>query len=138
MLPFDAVNFLPVIAATIASMALGMLWYSPKGFGALWMRLTGVTMEQAQQTDIKVATAKTFVNTLVGVYVIALMLTLVGPASLGEGMTLGVLLMLATAVPMQVSGLIWEFRPVQLMYLNVGFSLVSVLMTITILMQWPG
>jgi hypothetical protein len=138
MLPFESVNIVAVLAATVVSMILGMLWYSPKGFGALWMQLTGITMEQAHNTDMKVAMAKGFVNTLIGVYVVALILTLVGPASLVEGMMLGALLMLATAVPMQISGLIWEYRPVQLMYINVGYSLVSTVITITILMNWPA
>jgi len=38
-----SINYIAVILATLSSMAVGAIWYTPRVFGKLWMRLTGVT-----------------------------------------------------------------------------------------------
>ncbi len=40
------INFLALIAATVAKGMLGWLWYSPLLFLKAWMRLTGITDAQ--------------------------------------------------------------------------------------------
>ena len=36
------VNFVAVVLAAISTMVVGSLWYSPSGFGTLWMKLAKV------------------------------------------------------------------------------------------------
>lgn len=40
------VNYLAVLAATVASFMFGWLWYSPVLFGKPWMKILGYTEEQ--------------------------------------------------------------------------------------------
>lgn len=42
------VNYFAVVLAALSTMAVGSLWYSPKGFGTLWMKLTKVKMNSKQ------------------------------------------------------------------------------------------
>jgi len=114
-----------------------MIWYSPKVFGKLWMELTGITMEQTKQCDMKIAMPKAFASTFVGTYVLALLIIIAAPETLTEGIILGVLLMLVLPVPMEINGLIWERRPGKLMQINVSHSLVTTLVGVVILMNWP-
>ncbi len=41
---------LEILFATIVSNAIGMFWYSPKGFGTTWLRLKGVTPEMLEES----------------------------------------------------------------------------------------
>lgn len=47
-MPNTDINYLAVIAATIASMGIGALWYSSILFGKKWMKLIGKTKEELQ------------------------------------------------------------------------------------------
>ena len=38
-------NVLPLFGAALIPMIVGAIWYNPKVFGTLWMRLTGKTEE---------------------------------------------------------------------------------------------
>ncbi|GAB4494684.1 MAG: hypothetical protein OHK0019_21730 [Saprospiraceae bacterium] len=41
-------NFLPIVVAALVPTVLGFIWYHPKVFGTLWMRVSGVTEEQTK------------------------------------------------------------------------------------------
>jgi|SRR6218665_647394 len=45
-------NFYAVIAATFVTLVVGFVWYSPKVFGTIWMRETGITEEKARQSNM--------------------------------------------------------------------------------------
>lgn len=45
-------NFYAVIAATFVTLLVGFIWYSPKVFGTIWMRETGITEEKAKQSNM--------------------------------------------------------------------------------------
>ena len=47
----DMMNVWAVLAAAIASMILGGLWYSPLLFANAWMRASGVTEEKAKNGE---------------------------------------------------------------------------------------
>ena len=48
-----AVNYMTVLAAAVASMAVGLLWYSPLLFGKPWMKLMGLTDKKTCQRQKK-------------------------------------------------------------------------------------
>ncbi|HEY4267070.1 MAG TPA: DUF1761 domain-containing protein, partial [Galbitalea sp.] len=37
-----SINYIAVILATLSSMIIGSVWYTPKVFGNYWMKLSGV------------------------------------------------------------------------------------------------
>lgn len=45
-------NIIAILVAALVPMVLGFIWYHPKVFGTLWMQLTGMTEEKAQQGNM--------------------------------------------------------------------------------------
>jgi Protein of unknown function (DUF1761) len=76
------VSFLPILAAGIASMLVTWLWYHPKVFGSVWMRLENFTPEMVERgrkrmplmafigliASMLVAWVMSYVGILLGVY----------------------------------------------------------------------
>jgi uncharacterized protein DUF1761 len=62
------INWLAVIAATVASFAVGAIWYSPVLFTKVWQRESGVTDERAKSSNMPLiftgALALTFLATV--------------------------------------------------------------------------
>lgn len=136
MVPFSEVSLPAVVAGTLVAMFLGMAWYSPKAFGTVWAKLTGVNMDEAAK-DMKRAFGTGILATFIGVYFIAVLLTMASPPSLQEALKWVVLLWLATIVPAELSGVAWERRPMQLLYINAGYTLVMFALVVTVLMKMP-
>src|ERR1700680_3643927 len=67
------INFLALVAATVAKGVLGWLWYSPPLFLKPWMRLTGVTdaqMKAGMGKALAVEVAGNFVMAFVLVHAV--------------------------------------------------------------------
>ncbi len=62
------INWLAVLLATLASMVVGSVWYVPKVFGSIWMKLAKLTpkdMETGGWTPIAVSIATSAVTAFV-------------------------------------------------------------------------
>lgn len=45
-------NPLAIIISGLSAMVVGYIWYSPKVFGTIWMKETGMTVEKAKQGNM--------------------------------------------------------------------------------------
>jgi hypothetical protein len=108
-----------VLAAGVASMVLGGLWYSPVLFGKAWSAASGVTEAQAKSASMAKTMGTAFVLALIGAAVFAMFL---GPKPAP---------MFATAAGLS-AGLCWvagsfginylfEQRPLRLFLINGGY-----------------
>ena len=79
------VNYLAVVAAAVATFALGGLWYSPALFGKVWQREAGVTEEKMKSANMTLIFGLTFVLALIAAWVFALFLGPRPPMALGLG-----------------------------------------------------
>ena len=79
------VNYFAVIAAAVATFALGGLWYSPALFGKAWQREAGVSEAQMKNANMALIFGLTFVLSLIAAWVFALFLGPRPPMSLGLG-----------------------------------------------------
>lgn len=57
-------NFIAILVAALVPMVLGFIWYHPKVFGTVWMQLTGMTEEKAQQGNMFVKFGLAFLFSL--------------------------------------------------------------------------
>lgn len=138
MLPFADVNIVAVVVSTIAMMGLGFTWYSPKVFGTAWMGLVGMTEETMKNADMQKSMGIGFLATLINAYFVALILAIVGTGTVKEAIVLVTILWLATALPGELHGVAWEQRPMKLLSINAGFTLVGYVVAAVILQSWPA
>ncbi len=115
------INWLSVIAGTIISLLLGMVWYSPTVFGTPWMRLSKIT-PNAQ--DLKNMHYTLLGAALVGFTLslgMAWIVAMNKPHSFVAGMYKGLWLWLFFIVPTHFSSVVWEKKPWELFLIHVGY-----------------
>ena len=75
---YAEINYLAVLAAAVAAMAVGSIWYSPMLFASAWMAENKFGPKDL--VDPKIAMAKTFVASLVLAFGMAALFLLLAPA----------------------------------------------------------
>lgn len=63
-------NWIAVIGAALVTLPVGFIWYSPKVFGTIWMRESGMTEEKAKGSNM----AKVFGLAIIFSFILAFML----------------------------------------------------------------
>src|SRR3989344_920593 len=116
----ETVNYLAVLAATVAAYAVGALWHSPVGFGAYWMRLMGFTQDSMRTMPLTAAQAMTvgFVVMLVQAFVLAYLMVLIGIDSISLALQLGAWVWLGFLAPTLANGWLWEGKSLKLFAFN--------------------
>jgi hypothetical protein len=123
-----------VLAAGVASMILGALWYSPALFGKAWSTASGVTEAQAKSANMAKTLGAAFVLAVIGAAVFAMFL---GPRPAP---------MFATAAGL-AAGLCWvagsfginylfERRPLRLFLINGGYHTLQYTLIGAVLGVW--
>jgi hypothetical protein len=128
-------HIVPILAATVAKMALGALWYSNALFFKPWIRMSGTTEEQ-----IKQRLPKALVFDLIGSFLMALVLfhtiRWAEANTVVSGLFVGFLNWLGFVAVATVSTITYEKKPIMLYLLNNGYQLVSILVMSAILAVW--
>ena len=133
-MPDVTIDWVGVIVATLAAMVLGALWYGPL-FGKQWFALIGKTREELQgNAGIGYGIA------IVGSFILSIVMTYVtqwGAAEgFGEGAIVGIVMWAGFVISTQVTGMVFEGRPWELIMLNSGGSLLSFLIVGGIVSQF--
>ena len=63
------INWLAVVLATLSTMVVGSVWYTPKVFGNAWIKLARI--DKKHMADARVAIATTLVVSFISAYVLA-------------------------------------------------------------------
>ena len=138
-----SVNYLAILAAGIASMAIGFLWYSPMVLGKPWMKMMGFTKEsmKAAQKEMGKYYALSFVATLVTAYVLSHIIVLsesfYGRGYVATGLTTGFFAWLGFVAPVQMADVIFSVkRSWKLFSINTGYQLTALLAMGIIIGLW--
>lgn len=136
MLP--AVNYVLVVVAAVATIALGFAWYGPMLFGKQWMRLMGYTKEsmEAAKKEMGKTYAVSTVGALVMAFVLAVVLKLFGSMTLLGGVKTGFLIWLGFVGPVQMTEVLFGGKKWDLFYINTGYQLASLVVMGAILALW--
>ncbi len=122
-------SLLPVVAAGLAMFLLGHIWYHRKVFGGVWMRLTNLTPETAEEgkrrsffysvvsllAAIVLASAMQYVGQLVGVY------------GALQGVVFAASIWIGFMVPALVGQVLWEGKAARLYAINAGYWLAALI-----------
>jgi hypothetical protein len=99
---FEGINFLAVLAATVAGMAVGFIWYGPL-FGKLWMKESGLKAEDIKPKDAMKANFISIVTSFITFWGLALVMKLMGTAGALPGILAGAGMAAAFIVTSQIS-----------------------------------
>jgi hypothetical protein len=132
------VNYWAVVIATISTMIVGSVWYTPKVFGNYWMRVAKVDMED-RNAVISIIT--TLIVSFISAWVLA-MATQVAWMALGGSYLLvalltGILLWAGFTAARFITHDAFEGRPAGLTILNIAHELVTIVIMALIIGVWP-
>ena len=112
----QGVNWVALIAAGIASMIVGFIWYGPL-FGKMWMKMTG-KKEMGDKKDMPKTYGILFIGSLVTAYALSV---------LGPSMQVAFWVWLGFQATLLLHSVLFEGKSWNLYFLNAGHQLVSLL-----------
>jgi uncharacterized membrane protein YjjP (DUF1212 family) len=132
----SSINLLAVLAATIARMALGGIWYSPPVFGRTWMALAGRSPEDVRAQMPK-ALAVDLITSLVMAFVLAQAVRYAGAGNIVQGAAVGFYAWLGFIATTTAGVAVYERRPLRLLQITNGWQVISLVVMGAILAAWP-
>jgi len=136
---WEHINLVAVLAAGIANMVIGALWYSPILFGRKWMAVIGKSdteLEEMKKEGMTKAYVLSFISALVMAYALALFVGFVDAVTIWDGVKVGLYAWLGFIATTSLATVLFEQRPFGLYFINNGFNLVALLVMGTILVMW--
>jgi hypothetical protein len=127
MIDFTDINYFAVLIATLVTMVLGFLWYSPVLFSHAWVKEMGLKMEQMSGGG-PLTYVLTALTALFGAFILAILVSMVGEKTIISGITVGVLIGISISVKIGMNFL-FENRTLKLYLITIGYHLVSYLLT---------
>ncbi len=138
------INYIAVIVAAIAQMALGFIWYGPL-FGKQWTTLMGWSEAEmaAGRAKMEKEGWKTYGLQFIGALVMAYMLAHVSYLALvyasspvNGGITSAFWMWLGFIAPVMMGTVLWDGKPWKLFFLQSGYYLVGLLIMGAIIGSW--
>ncbi len=136
------INYWTVILATLSSMVVGSIWYTPKVFGNAWMRLAKVTPPDSRAASAAVVPILvTVVVSFVTAWVLAGAATIAwhfyGGSYLMAALVTGLLLWAGFTAARFITHDAFEGRPAALTLMNCMHELVTIVVMALIIGVWP-
>ena len=134
----ESVSLISVLGATVASIAVGFVWYGPL-FGKQWSELMGQPQE-ALPAQRQKSMGKSYVlmaiGSLIMSFILANFVQVTGALSLIDGMSVAFWAWLGFAVPLLLNEVLWQSKPMKLYLINIGYQLVSFVLMGAIVAAW--
>ena len=138
MMAAVSINYWAVLAATIAAIVLGFLWYGPL-FGKVWMQLMGMDKKKMDK-NMKKQMTKSYIilviTTLITSYVLAHFVKYLG-TTVSDALQTAFWIWLGFVATIQIGIVLWDGKPWKLYFINASHQLVSLALMATILALWP-
>jgi len=130
-----------IVAAAVASMVVGFIWYSPILFAKPWMMAMGYDPEdKAKLDELRQGAGRmygiAFVLSLIGAFVLAKIISGLTIATALYGMKAGLAVWAGFVLPVQWTDQMFGRRPFRLLIINTGYQLVCYLVMGAILGRW--
>ncbi len=127
------VNYLAVLLAAVASMGVGLLWYSPVMFAKPWMKLMGHTEKsmEAAKDQMGKTYGMSFALALVTAYVLSHVMTFsmsyMQTMPVATGLSSAFWMWLGFVMPIQATEVLFGGKSWKLFKINTGYQLASLL-----------
>lgn len=140
MLSTVSLNGWAILVAGLISMPLGALWYSPAMFGKKFMKLTGMSADSMKTPANKKSAQRGYmissITALIMAYILAHFVGYTNSTTAMEGLQTGFWVWLGFVITTNIGVVLWERRPFELYLINMGYSLVQLLIMGAILAAW--
>ena len=124
-MPDVTIDWVGVIIATVAAMVIGGVWYGPL-FGKRWAETTGKSLEEMRANG-----GLGYLVAALGAFVAAVVMSYVtqwaNAEGFGEGALVGIVMWAGFTFSPVVTGPVFEGRPWELIMLNSGNSLTTLI-----------
>jgi len=131
-----SVNFLSIIVAAVAYMALGALWYSPVLFGNAWMKGVGKTKEQVAAGASPMNYIMALILSFIAAYGIARIMIWTNRGSIWDGIVIGLLVGVCFVLSTMGVNDVMENRPKGLTVINILYHIVGFIVIGIIVGAW--
>ena len=128
-------NYAAVFIAAVAYWLLGAVWYGVL-FGARWMVLEKVSVEQAKSMNPVVPYVVSFVLNILIAYSLAQICIWRNANTIGRGASVGVLLWIGFVGPITFTTYMYEMRPTELFAINQFYPLAGMVLMGAIIGTW--
>lgn len=132
------VNYWAVVIATISTMIVGSIWYTPKVFGNYWMRVAKV--DPGDRSAV-VPIITTLIVSFISAWVLALATQVAWEALGGRYLLIalltGILLWAGFTAARFITHDAFEGRPAGLTILNIAHEFVTIVIMAVIIGVWP-
>lgn len=135
------IRIVPVIAAAIATMVIGFLWYSPLLFAKPWMRAMGHDPEdKAKLAEMRKGAGLMYAGavlaSLFSAFVLAKIIEITTVNSALYGMKVAFAVWAGFVTTVQFTAFLFEHKPFKLYAINTGYQLACYLAMGAILAVW--
>jgi len=131
----DAINWLAVLGAIVANMAVGAIWYSPLAAGKAWLESTGRSQEDIEGGGGG-AMALVTIPAALNAIVIAILASGLDVATAGGGALLGLLVWLGFVMPTNWIEVIFDRKSYRTAIINNGNFIITMPLMGAIIGMW--
>lgn len=128
------INYLAVAVMTVVHQLTNFVWYSI--IVQDWMRLTGITMEQAEQNQSAIPYLISLVAAGLACYMLAWLFTKLEVTTVTQGIVYAVSFYGCFLFFQVMTKDMFQFRPLQLTMLNEGINAINFALTGAVLAAW--
>jgi Protein of unknown function (DUF1761) len=137
------VNLWAVLAAAVASMIIGFVWYSPILFAKPWMLAMGYDPEDKVRIAEMQKTARpkygiSFLASLLTAFVLGKFMLHFGISTYFYGAKVGFEVWIAFVLTVQLTDKLFSNRPLKLFLINTGYQFVCYLVIGAVVSKWAG
>ena len=137
-MPHFQINFLAVGMATLATLFIGALWYSPLMFHKLWVKAHGYSEEKVGQ--MRKTAGRAFMLSLpcywVMAFVLAVLFSYAGVSTVLQGAFLGFLVWIGFLATLGLTAHIFSEKSFTTYLIDAGYQLVYAVVMGVILAAW--
>jgi hypothetical protein len=135
------INYFAVILATLSSMVVGSVWYTPRVFGNYWMKTAGVTPSGNSRDAIRPILI-TLVVSFITAWVLAgaafISQEFYGGGFFWNAVVTGIVLWAGFTAARFITHDAFDGRPTGLTVLNVAHEFVTIVIMAIIIGVWPA
>ena len=136
-----SINYIAVVLATLSSMVIGSIWYTPKVFGKYWMKAANITPSGNMKDGIRpilITVVVSFITAWVLAGAVSISFDFYGGSFLVNALLTGLILWAGFTAARFITHDAFDGRPAGLTVLNVAHELVTILVMALIIGVWPA